>query len=125
MEKLTDKFYAVEVPDSSHGFSIEYGSALFGISDEWLLLFYPEHGHTAIQYKTIPPGSWQFLFTTKEATDEDAHKIVESVITANEQPVYWDYEFSMWMRTSVGSLQSLLQSKGCDVNKNWAIIENI
>lgn len=132
MTKLTDRVWAVEVPKDllSPSYHIEQSiSSLMngeGEDDEFVIRYTQRKHGSPLGKITIdlPPGSYRFLFTTKTATEEQAHPVVENVTTANELPVYRDYEFYMWMKSAVGSLRSLLRSKGLDPNKNnYAIIE--
>lgn len=113
MTKLTDKTTAMPIPEGAERVYYDGANSIgFYLNGE-------------LRFIHFPPGSWRFLFTTKAATEEQAHPVVENVTTANELPVYRDYEFSMWTKSAVGSLKSLLRSKGLDENKNYAIIEKL
>ena len=127
MTQLTDKHWAVEVPDGAFGFQI--------IKDQPSILYYDipaSRGECDSGWVQLPPsGSWQYLFSTQGATEEDARKVVKCnqdfVRGAKVQMAFYEnYEgrhssFS----SAVVSLQSLLKSKGCDTSKNQAILQNI
>ena len=119
MTKLTDSVYAVEVPEGAFTWDV------LTVDDKQYLAGDDDHGNMEIGTQPLPPGPWRILCTTREATEEQAHQIVESVTTANELPVYRDYEFSQWMKTAVGSLRSLITSKGLDGNKNYVLLKKI
>lgn len=125
MTQLTDNLFAVEVPSMAFGLMVNnyaneselmYMLSMEDIADD-------DNTEETLITKKLPPGKWQFICTTKEVSEEQAHQIVESVTTANELPVYRDYEFSTWMKTAVGSLHSLLTSKGLDGRKNYALLK--
>lgn len=115
MVQLTDNVWAAEVPDDAsnivvHGYLLEnksafiYSTTLNGVAFDRAF--------------DLPPGSWQYLFTTKEATWEQAEGVVEEI-----NWWYKNYEGDILYSNPVDSLQSMLKAKGCDVNKNWAIIQ--
>lgn len=118
MVQLTDKHWAIPIPDNANGITI--GNHYFG---------YYEGEPTFKAIRTMPlPGNWQFLFTTKEATEVDVAKVVEKVIHPNE-PIYYKIydEDSDAIATTHWhySFETLLKAKGCDVSKNWAIIQKL
>lgn len=123
MVQLTDKgHWAVEVPDDAQNIKIE---SIF--SRSLPVLYYRSSIELPFPCDISIPltkGSWQFLFTTKEATEEQADKVV-GVFAANIASAYRNY---MWPQGSdffwsaSDSLQSLLKAKGCDPGKNYAII---
>lgn len=127
MIQITDKVWAVEVPDKINNpnfYRVNNEAIMFNWDD----IDHPLNPHDLVRvdkfFGDLKDYKWPvFLFTTKTATEEDAHPVVENVTTVNELPVYRDYEFSMWMKSAVGSLRSLLRSKGLDPNKNYALIE--
>lgn len=122
MVQLTDKIYAVQVPDDAQDFQFEIEP-----SEDWYRLNWlteiddVESGFYGdwVQYHIdLPPGSYQYLFTTKEATWEQAESVVEKI-----NGWYKNYEGDVLYSNPVDSLQSLLKAKSCDVNKNYAIIK--
>lgn len=132
MIQLTDNIYAVEVPSMAFGImtnnygdesELMYMLSMEDISDE------PNHEETLITKKLSPPGFWQFLFTTREVTEEQARLIVKTEMggfTGNVKG-FKDYEIVGCdispLLTALLSFQSLLRSKGCDINQNLAIIQ--
>lgn len=72
----------------------------------------------------VPVGRFQFLFTTKTATEEDAKKMVRELPVGARYENY-NGDFPVWYHTCKESLKSLLRSKGLDPNKNYAIIEKL
>ena len=73
----------------------------------------------------LPPGTWQLLFLTRDATDSDWEKVVER---DSKYPEWWykDYELkSPFCYNSTQSGHSLLRSKGLNPDKNYCLIEKI
>lgn len=72
----------------------------------------------------LPPGTWQFLFTTKDVTEEQAAMIVDRRMDLKDHP-YKGYEPAKltvcW--NSVQSFESLLRSKNLDTKKNFAVLK--
>lgn len=115
--QITDKHWAVEVPDDAEEFSID-------MDEEESTLYYFNGANIDSTAICLPEGSWQFLFTTKEATEEDARKIVTELPVENRYENY-NGDYPVWWHTAKESIRSLLKSKGCDTNKNYAIIEKL
>lgn len=131
MVQLTDRTFAVPLTNLGDTFK---NLRILPADNKWavpyLLYSYRSIFHTERFEKDfycgdeIPlrDGSWKLLFTTKEATEEDARKVVESI----EGGWFKSYEDdNVYLSTAAYSLQSLLKSNGCDVNKNWAIIQKL
>lgn len=76
----------------------------------------------------LPPGTWEIVCTSKEATDEQAAGITEQQIGGGK---YKDYQLvgsyaqygTYILPFAVTSLNSLLTSKGCDLNMNYLILK--
>lgn len=134
MTQLTDKIYAVEVPEDlllpEYCFEKSIGHMLNrGKGDDELVIRHRERscgspiGKVTID---IPSGSYHFLFTTKTATEEDAKKVVEPqwMAQAGTVPSYPDFtgEWAGFLNQAVKSLQSLIRSKGLN-DKSYALIE--
>lgn len=136
MIQLTDKHWAVEVPDDATDFKVKYYTVRNAIDqrDGYQLVWAssrPTHN-----FWILPPGSWQYLFITKGCTEEQAATVVRSAqfFFPAKHTRYVDYAHpydehnrQKWQQgyiKATESLQSLLRSKGCDINKNWAIIQN-
>lgn len=121
MTQLTDKVFAVEVPDDAKNFR-------FGKSERLKAkLFYNTtlDYFAGSQFIDLPPGTWRFLFTTNQATEEDARKVVEPyTLRGNIRYTDFTHEY-MWCDNAKDSLNSLLRSKDLDPKKNYAIIEKM
>lgn len=141
MTQLTDKIYAIEVPDDllSPEFCFEQsiGRMLDGEKgDDELVIRYREKScGSPIGKLTIPvpANSYRFLFTTKTATEEDAASVVQIISNGkiSGRPQYRRYDRDnelparMWTRDARHSLETLLRSKGLDPDKNYSIIEKL
>lgn len=129
MVQLTDKVYAVEVPEGSSAFKIIPHLVRNAISEMDAIKLVWECEQITHSWATLPPGTWRFLFTTKMATEDDARKVVK-----NYGGKYTDYEATeedyrlqdiYWYDNALQSLSSLLRSKGLDPDKNYALIEKL
>lgn len=72
----------------------------------------------------LPPGTWQIVCTSKEATEE---RLIDTV---RELPVGKRFEnyngdYPVWYHSRKESLNSLLKAKGCDLNKNYLILKKV
>jgi hypothetical protein len=71
----------------------------------------------------LPPGTWQIVCMSKEATEEQARAIVEE-FSLRGSIRYTDYTRKyMWHGTAIESLKSLLTSKGRDTKQNYLILK--
>lgn len=124
MIQLTDKFWAVEVPDDASKFRIIKFSSPETFSYDYSITRNGKSTSGLMAMVDLPPGSWQYLFTTKGCTEEDARKVVNVQGSGYEDyhDVTPDY-FLLPFAKATDSLESLLKAKGCDINKNWAIIQ--
>lgn len=126
MTKLTDKLFAIPMPEGAESCEIR------GAHSERpypLLSFYGEG--EAVE---LPVGNWRIVvFTTKTATEEQAASVVQTISNGkiSGRPQYRRYDRDnelparMWTRDARHSLESLLRSKGLDENKNYALIEKM
>lgn len=114
MTQLTDKHWAVEVPDDSTG---HYFDARQSIGFQF---------RGELRFVHISPGSWQFICTTsKDVTEEQAKMVVEEVRLRGSIR-YTDYQrVYMWHETARDSLRSLLTSKSLNPAKTYAIIQKL
>jgi hypothetical protein len=123
MIQITDKIWAVEVPEDATNIEI----CNYGENDT---LEYMHHidGIAAYAMDDLAPGTWRFLFNTKTATEEQAKKVVGWIEIAGKMG-YYDYlnpEPYRYIESWEESLRSFLFDKGIDPDKNnYAIIENI
>jgi hypothetical protein len=129
MIHLREQYWAVEVPKMAKYHRLDYTC-----NGEYCeLIFYKDSDDTdfpeeivEIKIIDLPPGTWVIVCTSKEATRDHAYEIVEWFQLA-EQTGYRDYSFSDDLRypftDPLVSLNSLLNSKGCDLNKNYRILK--
>jgi hypothetical protein len=74
----------------------------------------------------LEPGTWEIVCTSKEATEE-LLKVMDDVLQHNNFKE-WFQNFNerlSYYFNRVASFNSLLASKGCDLNKNWLILKKI
>jgi hypothetical protein len=122
---LNGNWIAVEVPEiigKVRKFEVNYNLLqCFGVKKEWL---------TDIP---LPPGSYTFcLLYPSGVTEENAREIVDwygkgdgSIDECGVGDVFWCYDDSeLCCDTALESLRTLMLSKGCDNNKNYAICQN-
>jgi hypothetical protein len=125
MINLRDNIWAVEVPSMAFGFDVNN----YGNSSEYMYMLdvadiidETHHDETLIA-KPLPPGTWEIVCTSKEASVAHAAKIVEEVEggykgynTREDNVLFW--------REPIDSFYSILASKGCDLNKTYLILKN-
>lgn len=107
LKELLPDIWAVEVPEGNW----------VSINGNQISFFFSSSTEKTGQIITLPPGNYQFLFTTKDAGEEDWQK----VIRARE-----DYSPSLakaFDEDTMNWVESLLKSKGLDTTKNYAIIK--
>lgn len=120
MTQLTENVFAVEVPEDATDIVVhnEPPKIIFTskIQDP------AQCGGDMIR---LPPGSWQFICTTKEATEQQAKGIV-GWLQIGDQLGYQDYRFDdprFPYKLATQSLNSLCKAKGLDVSKNYALLK--
>lgn len=126
MINIREQYWALEVPDIAYSFEIckdECDDDVIAFkSNSWLK-------ENEYEIMNLPPGTWQIVCTSKEATDEIAKSIV-----VQYGDFFTDYEMTEqdykeqdvnWFRSALYSLHSLLTSKGCDLNKNYLILKKV
>lgn len=115
MTNLINNIFAVWVPDECSNvwwLDTRMNSLVLGDYDKYSPI-------------ALPPGTWQLLFLTRDATDSDWEKVVER---DSKYPEWWykDYELkSPFCYNSTQSGHSLLRSKGLNPDKNYCLIEKI
>lgn len=125
MTQITENVYAVEVPDNTVRAEIYEKESL-----PVAVMVYIEDKHKLFKPGIpfpipLPPGSWQFICTTKEATWLQAAGMVEHYrggfvnYESNSVPKVAAYS------TPFLSLNSLLASKGLDTNKNYCLLKKV
>jgi hypothetical protein len=102
MTKLTENIFAAEVPVDAIEFEITFGK-------DKLVCWTKDEGNYDIE---LPPGSYSFLCTSTEITEEQAAAVVR-IREANGYPIgYKDYQNDdESYRNAVDSFHSLLRSK--------------
>ena len=116
MTNLINNIFAIEVPEDVIDCRLNSAGNIL-----WPML----PGHVTTQPIDLPPGTWQLLFLTRDATDSDWEKMVER---DSKYPEWWykDYELkSPFCYNSTQSGHSLLRSKGLNPDKNYVLIEKI
>ena len=135
MTKLTDNgLYAAEVPQdescqpSDMTFANFYPHASKEVDE---IIWIKCNGNSFTQ--KIPPGSYEFLFCTESATEEDAASVVQLISNGriSGMPQYRRYDkdpvkdtpAKCWTRDPRHSLETLLRSKNLDPKNNYAVIQ--
>lgn len=135
---------AVEIPkDSSDHWVINNNTEKVGLN--WYIenKSFGEEGNTWSEGVDLPPGEWNFIFSTNHLTEENAKKVVENVIydvpphPSNDMQGDWrtawrDYEGTEdtgysehpFVHSAIESFNSLLRSHSLDIEKNYAILKN-
>lgn len=134
MIELRNNHYAVEVPNSSVKHHLSF-TGKYATSDDQSV-FYKHADETELDEWTmldLPPGTWQIVCTSKEATEEQAAGIVQVISNGkvSGRPQYRRYDRDpvkdmparSWTRDARHALETLLTSKGCDLNKNYLILK--
>lgn len=136
--KIKDKtYFFVEVPFDAYDFSIHISVNKHPTNDR-LEFKIPAPQHQTIwgwYDKTIKlkSGKHQIISTTKDITESEAKKIVESHIYPKNIITYRDYiflhsssdyenELLFDYMTAKESLKSLIRANGLDVEKNYLIL---
>jgi hypothetical protein len=119
MIELRNDHWAVEVPDGAKQLHIETnldGKPYIGykFKDDELLNEY--------ELIYINPGNWQIVCTSKEATEAQLIDVVRELPVGKRFENY-NGDYPVWCHSRRDSLNSLLASKGCDVNKNYLILK--
>jgi len=133
MIELINNHYAIEVPEGATDFGFLANCLCCKLPDSK-----PGRNHwlsEADGFMHQKGGEWEVVCTSKEATEEKAAGIVYSSTWyfPEKHTRYVDYaspfdnEFKQKWSEGFGkateSLNSLLTSKGCDLNNNWLIIK--
>jgi len=133
MTELINNHYAVEVPE---------GATEFGFINDSLACKLPTSKpgryhwlHEADEQMHKIGGEWEIVCTSKVATEEQAVKVIQwsEWYFPVKHTRYIDYtrpydtalkqKWGDGFGTALESLNSLLTSKGCDVNKNYLIVK--
>jgi hypothetical protein len=103
MTQLSDKYFAVQIPEDAEDFRIgKSGTRLFWNSTV----------DGQLDYESFPPGSYSFVCTSTDITEEQAAGIVEKVDSDGRGLVFINYENGMYIFSKAkSSFHSLLRSK--------------
>ena len=116
MTHLREKYWAVEVPEGAERFEVS-------IQDDGIPCYtYWYKDNIDPTVICLPPGTWEIVCTSKEATRMQASEIVEQ-----DGEGFKDYSegfhHDIPFPEPLPSLASLLASKGCDLNKIYLILK--
>lgn len=129
MTQLTDNIYAVEIPEDAYDVEIVGDGLDFIYYRIPITGTFEKSKGKLIHISTT--GSYTLLFLSKEATEDDYKKVVERV-SGWMTDIYYDYcangrDYRDIVDAAfcepVKSFHSLLQSRGLDPSKNYAIIK--
>lgn len=134
MHQLLNRIFAFPIEDSANSLHVIGNNLLYRYESEKMPL-------SLIGDIDLPPGQWQILFLTREATDSDWRKVVETVdydvlpspgndFQGDWRTGYRDYESNEetgcsefpFVRTPTLSGHSLLKSKGLHDKGNYVLI---
>jgi hypothetical protein len=125
MIELRNNYWAVEVPSMAFGFDVNN----YGDESEYMYMLDVEdiidepHSDETLITKKLPPGTWEIVCTSKEASVIQSMEIVEQ-----EGNYFKDYDKDRFhhdipFSSPIDSLNSLLTAKGCDLNNNYLILK--
>jgi hypothetical protein len=121
MTQLTDNVFVYPIPSMAFGIMINnYGTEselmyMLSMSD----IADGDNAEETLITKTLPPGSYEFLFTTDSATEEQARKVT-GLQHHNFKEWYINFEGRNYFTEALPSLRSLMRSKGCE--GEWAVV---
>lgn len=109
MIQLTKNILAVEVPNDATDILLIHGNTR-------LAYFHPNYVRIDLSYKA------EYLIGVTPLSEEQAELIVEWV---EEEQYYRDYRKDGWQGDipAIQSFETLLESKGLDINKKYAILK--
>jgi hypothetical protein len=126
MIELRDNYWAVEAPEGAKYHRIDgvpngafYELIFYKDSED---IDFPEEIEE-IKIVDLPPGSWQIVCTSKDATAEQIKEVIErngdGWIDYDKDRFHNDILFP----DPMDSFKSMLQAKGCDLNKTYLILK--
>jgi hypothetical protein len=128
MTQITYGYLAVPVPKDATEFYV-----LGCDNREGQGFFWKQSDQRFPNWTALPPGSWQFLFTTDGVTEEQAASVVQLISNGkiSGRPQYRRYDRNppewmpshMWTRDPRHSLETLIKSKGLP-ECNYAVLFN-
>lgn len=123
MTELRDNIFAIEVPQGAEQFETSLQPDNIPCVTYW---YWENLDATVV---SLPPGSYEILFTTKEVTEEQAETISPGKWSKYFEnapgPLFKDYSDNIYrFDNAIQSLQSLLKSKGLTAG-NYLIIKKV
>jgi len=121
MIQLREQYWAVEVPEGANVFDVNQYGTLSELN-YWTII----GNNKSLIVKDLPPGTWEIVCTSKEATKKQAKQIVEMTHPGGfgrSAEEYKNYTSSGICFCPVYSLETLLTSKGCDLKNNYLILK--
>jgi len=126
MTHLREKYWAVEVPEGAERFEVS-------IQDDGIPCYtYWYKDNIDPTVICLPPGTWEIVCTSKTVLEDQAASIVHVISNGNisGRPQYRRYDRDpvkdmparSWTRDARHSLETLLASKGCNLNKTTYLI---
>lgn len=114
MIELRDNFYAMQVVDARY-------AIIVGNTITWRTPVAASRG-----FIVLPPGTWEIVCTSKEASPLQASEIVEHCWVENtngHEQMNCLGGNGVWFNDPLIALRSLLSSKGCDLKNNYLILK--
>lgn len=128
--KLRENHWAVEVPEGAKNIEI-LPSSPQALSYEYSKKSGERSDQGMLSIEDLPPGTWEIVCKSKEATEEQATGIVEKhdqgwkdydPIEKDEMGKIVEFDYGSFV-FAIDSFHSLLTSKGCDTKLNWLILK--
>jgi hypothetical protein len=110
MIHLREQYFALQVADANN-------AVISGNTITW-----KTENAQARGFIPLPPGTWEVVCTSKEATEDQLKDIIPEMKVGQRYQNY-NGDYPVWYHSRRESFRSLLTSKGCDVNRNWLILK--
>jgi hypothetical protein len=123
MTLLRENYWAVEVPEDAIDFSISEWVEKNSTNDEDRVTVNWKSS-SSNTWRALPPGTWQIICTTKDATYTHAQQIVEQQDNGFRNYNEDDFHYDLPLMSPFDSLRSLLEAKGLR-GKNYCIIQKM
>ena len=119
MTNLINNIFAFPIEDSANSLHVLGNNLLYRYESEKMPL-------SLIGDIDLPPGTWQIIFLTRDATNSDWEKVVDELFLGDKPCAWENYGFGLpKYKTATESGHSLLRSKGLNPDKNYCLIEKI
>lgn len=129
MIELINNYWAVEEPKNAKYHRIDgvpngafYELIFYKDSDD---IDFPDEIQE-VKIVDLPPGTWEIVCTSKEATPLQASEIVEHCWVENtngDEQMNCLGGNGVWFNDPLIALRSLLASNGCDLKNNYLILK--